>query len=177
MVVAAFGIGLAAGYFQGGSATTNAPFPTPSPTASLDAHTALIARLPTAVFTDCIPLDGRTGAGLVASVTCSTPTADADQLLVSQWADGASMAANFTTFARKKPDGKCGTYTGVPASGFRSTWGSADAPLACYVNTKGAAIVLWEYPDKAVEVLSVRPDGDFQAAFNGWRKIIDVALS
>ncbi len=166
-VLAVFGIGLALGLNQGGNAAGTTPTPTPS--AAADPHVALARRLPAGYFSDCVAAPDREGKGRVTSLTCHSPASGVDEVLVSQWSDPAAMAADFTAAVAKRPDGTCGQYTGLPATGLRSTWGTG-RPLACYVNTNQAAIVLWEHPSLSLQVLAVRKDGDAQAAFAWWRK-------
>ncbi len=168
VVAAAFGIGLAGGLLTGPSGSTATPSSTPS---AADPHTTLAKRLPPTVFTNCFPQPEREGVGRPTSVRCTTPVAGVDELLVTQWASPAVMTADFTKAYGGKQDGKCGTYTGLPAAGFRSTWGGEQA-LACYRNANGAAIVMWEYTAQAVQVLAVRADGDAQAAFAWWRTAV-----
>jgi hypothetical protein len=101
--------------------------------------------------------------------------AGVDEVLVREWPDASAMAADFTSTQGGKPDGKCGSYTGTPASGLRSTWGNGK-PLACYVNSNGAAVVLWEVPDKRLELLAIRKDGNTRAAFAWWNQAIKIPL-
>jgi hypothetical protein len=98
-----------------------------------------------------------------------------DEVLVVKWPDAATLQADFARTSGDRPDGKCGTYTGTPASGLRSTWGGGK-PLACYVNSNGAAVVMWEVPDKALQLLAIRKDGDSRAAFAWWSKAVTTPL-
>jgi hypothetical protein len=163
VVVVAFAVGLALGLSTGSSSggTTGSP-PGSSPTAS-----TVPLGLPTSVFRDCSPID--------TGVTCRPVVAGVDQVLVVSWPDADAMAADFAKNQGAKPDGKCGSYTGTPASGLRSTWGNGK-PLACYVNSNGAAVVLWEVPDRSLELLAIRKDGDTLAAFAWWDEAIKTPL-
>lgn len=177
VVLGAFTAGTAAGYFSGSpSVSTQAPAaPSPSaspavPTVPTDPHGQLVSRLPAAVYSGCLPQRDREGGKKTASVTCSSPMPGADELLVTAWSDGPSMLADFTTSYGTKPDGKCGDYAGSPTTGRRSTWDGG--PLACYINTQGAAILLWEYRDLGLQVLAVRRDRNSAALFSWWRNAV-----
>ena len=163
VVVGAFAIGLAFGLSTGSSAgsTTGSP-PSSSPTT-----TSAPLGLPAAVFRDC--------AATASGASCQPTVAGVDEVLVFHWPSAAAMAADFARTQGKKPDGKCGSYPGTPPSGLRSTWGNGK-PLACYVNSNGAAIVLWEVPDRALELLAIRKDGDTKAAFAWWDEAIKTPL-
>ena len=144
------------------------PQPQASPSAS-PVDRSLVALLPKAVYGGCVPAaDG--------TATCTPVQAGVDELLVRKWPSAQEMRAHFATAYQNKPDGKCGSYTGTPAAGFRSTWGG-EQPLACYVNSNGAAVVLWEHVDQAVEVLAVRKDGDAKAAFAWWTRAVKTPLA
>ena len=173
VVAVAFAAGLAGGLLNGPGGGT--PRSTTTPTG--DAHLALTALLPSAVYQNCTPQPEREGPGRPASVRCTTPLPGVDELLVTKWDSAASMAADFTTTYGAKTDGKCGSYTGDPRSGLRSTWGNNNQALACYLNNNGAAIILWEYPDKAVAVFAVRTDGNAQAAFTWWQTAVNTPLT
>ena len=129
---------------------------TPDPA---DAHDELAARLPAAVYSGCRPDPEREGGGRKTSLKCGTPLDGADELLVTQWSDASAMAADFAEKHGGKPDGRCGSYAAEPPTGLRSTWGD-HAPLACFINSEPAAILLWEYPDDALQVVAVRRDRD-----------------
>lgn len=163
VVVVAFAVGLAFGLSTGSSSgsTTGSP-PSTSPTA-----TAVPLGLPASVYRDCTTTTSGT--------TCQPVVAGVDEVLVFSWPSASAMAADFTKNQGNKPDGKCGSYTGAPPSGLRSTWGNGK-PLACYVNSNGAAVVLWEVPDRALELLAVRKDGDTRAAFAWWNDAIKTPL-
>lgn len=162
-------VGFALGSATGGGGSADAvATPTTSPTSVADA--GLAARLPTAVFDGCAPVEADR-----PTVRCTSPKPGVDELLVSQWPDAAAMRADFTSHYGSKPDGKCGQYTGEPTSGLRSTWGGQQ-PLACYRNSKGAAVVLWEYVGSAVQVIAIRTDGDAKAAFVWWIDAVKTPL-
>jgi serine/threonine protein kinase len=175
VVVAAFGVGLAGGLLNGPDDGNGGTSPTPSTSGAADPHTALAASLPSSVYTSCKPQPEREGGGRVTSLTCAPAVAGVDELLVSVWSSADAMAADFTKNDKVKPDGKCGSYTGLPATGLRSTWGNGQ-PLACYLNSNGAAVVMWEYPSKALQVLAVRKDGNAQATFQWWTSAIKTPL-
>ncbi len=65
-----------------------------------------------------------------------------------------------------------GLYAAEPRTGLRSTWGD-DAPLACFVNSEPAAILLWEYPDAALQVVAVRRDRDAPGFADDSRALFD----
>ncbi|MFN2538885.1 MAG: hypothetical protein ABR549_12185 [Mycobacteriales bacterium] len=160
VVVVAFAVGLAFGLSTGSSSSgTAAGAPSPSPTAT--------STLPAGLVHDCTDSAGIT--------SCQPTLGGVDEVLVKSWPDSASMLADFTRTQGGKPDGKCGSYTGDPPSGLRSTWGNGK-PLACYVNSNGAAVVLWEVPDRALQLLAIRKDGDTRAAFAWWTEAIKTPL-
>lgn len=164
VVVVAFGVGLAFGLSTGSSSGG-----TPGSVASSSPSTAATSSvdLPAAVFRDCED----TGEG----TTCAPVVAGVDEVLVKSWPDSATMLADFARTQGGKPDGKCGSYTGTPPSGLRSTWGGGK-PLACYRNSNGAAIVLWEVPERSLQLLAVRKDGNTKAAFAWWAEAIKTPL-
>ena len=174
VVVMGFVVGLAAGYFNGGSAPGKVAA-SPTSTSAADPHVTLIRRLPITVYGGCVNDPASEGAERTAALSCGTPLPGADQLLVTQWRDTGAMDASSALSVGKRPDGRCGSYTGLPTTGLRSTWGQK-ARLSCYINSNGAAIVLWQYPESSVQVLSVRKDGDAQAAFAWWRKAVETPL-
>ena len=164
VVVVAFAVGLAFGLSTGSSSggtpgSVGSSSPSASPTSSV--------ALPTAVFRDCVDSGGNT--------TCAPVVAGVDEVLVKSWPDAATMLADFARTQGGKPDGKCGSYTGTPPSGLRSTWGGGK-PLACYRNSNGAAVVLWEVPARSLELLAIRKDGDTGAAFAWWTEAVKTPL-
>jgi hypothetical protein len=163
VVVVAFAVGLAFGLSTGSSSGST----TGSPPSSSATSTPAPLGLPPSVFRDCTT----TGSG----TSCQPVVAGVDEVLVFSWPSPAAMAADFANHQGTKPDGKCGSYTGTPPSGLRSTWGNGK-PLACYVNSQGAAIVLWEVPERSLELLAVRKDGDTKAAFTWWNEAIKTPL-
>ena len=142
----AFVLGAAGGWLTDPSRRSGSK-PDADPSASGEPHEALAGRLPAEVYEDCRPDPEREGEGRDTSVKCGTPLDGADELLVTQWRDREAMLANFDEVHGAKPDGKCGEYAADPPTGLRSTWGD-DAPLACFVNSEPAAILLWEYPER-----------------------------
>jgi hypothetical protein len=135
------------------------PAPTPPPDAP-DAAAALVEDLPPEVYRDCTPRDIDAAAGQTASVRCTPATPGADELLVTQWRDGAAMEADFASYLRY-PDGKCSQRTGV-----RSTWDGGK--LACYLNDNDHAVVMWEYDDRALQVFAIRRDAQTRALYAWW---------
>jgi hypothetical protein len=164
----------ALGYLLGTAHGTTGAAST-APRAPSDAHAALAAALPPDAYAGCTAYPDREASGHPTALTCSSPLPGIDQLLVTKWTDTAQMVRDFTTTYGRKPDGKCGSYTGSPASGVRSTYGGG-APLTCFVNTNGAAVVLWEYPAQAVQVIAVRADGNTSAAFAWWAQAVKTPL-
>ena len=167
VVAVAFGVGLAWGLTAGGASpsVSGVASGSPSPTASAGPG------LPAEVYADCRTRDVPVGTGW----TCTSPLAGVDEVLVVRWPSAGQLAADFASAYQPKPDGKCGSYTGDPASGYRSTWGNGK-PLACYLNSNGAAVVMWEVPDRALQLLAVRKDGDARATFAWWTKAISTPL-
>ncbi|MCU1600553.1 MAG: hypothetical protein JWO22_1262 [Frankiales bacterium] len=167
VVVAAFAVGTALGLAFGATGGTAGSSASAAATGS---PTAAAISLPP-LYTGCRPQQVPVGTG----VTCGTSLAGVEQVLVVQWPDAATMQADFARTQGGKPDGKCSTYDGRDPSGVRSTWGNGK-PLACYVNTNGAAVVLWEDPAKRLELLAVRGDGDTVKAFAWWTQAIKTPL-
>lgn len=151
--------------------------PTQTRTTEPDRHSALAQRLPAEVYQECVEAPEREDEERVTSLTCGSALAGADELLVTQWVDRSTMIADFSESYGDKAEGKCGEYSGTPPKGRRSTWGDDAAPLACYTNSNGAAILLWEYPDLAIQVLAVRTDKKAQALFNWWQGARQYALA
>ncbi len=175
LVIAAAALGFLLGWGSRdtGSATTPSAGGTGASqaSASSDATMALQAMLPPSIYRDCSPRTATAGA--TASLSCSSPSGGADELLVTQYADNSTMSSDFADkYASRYPDGTCGSFAGgtdPKGKGMRSTWGPGDKnPLACYVNDSGAAALLWEYPDRAVQVIGVRKDADSKALFMWW---------
>jgi hypothetical protein len=175
VVVLAFGVGLSLGLSTGstGAATaSNAPLASATATPTTPTTAAAITELPTSLYTGCQPRQSPVGT----AVSCSSTLAGVDEVLVVKWPDAATMQSDFTRTQGGKPDGKCSTYKRKPLSGISSTWGNGK-PLACYVNSNGAAVVLWEVPERALELLAVRRDGDTKKAFEWWNQAIKTPFS
>ena len=172
VLVVAFAVGLAVGMSSGSSGGTASSRPSPTPTVTASASAAAIADLPASLYTGCKAQHVAVGTGL----TCATTLAGVDEVLVVKWPDAAAMQADWAKTQGSRPDGKCGSYTGKPAAGLSSTWGNGQ-PLACYVNSNGAAVVLWEVPDRALELLAIRTDGNTSAAFGWWNQAIKTPFS
>jgi hypothetical protein len=163
VVVVAFAIGLAFGLSSGSSSGS----PTGGPPSTSPTATVAPLGLPTSVYRDC--------TATASGTSCQPVSPGVDEVLVFSWPSAAAMTADFAKNQGGKPDGKCGSYTGTPPSGLRSTWGNGK-PLACYVNSNGAAVVLWEVPDRSLELLAIRKDGDTKAAFTWWNEAIKTPL-
>lgn len=133
----------------------------PAGQATTDPHTALAARLPAAVYTSCSPAPAREKGEVVTAVDCVSTRPGADEVLVSQWSGTAAMLADYRTHYGKRPDGKCSQVSEV-----RSTWELGG--LACYHNTSGAAVLMYEDDARALQVLAVRKDGDRAALYDWW---------
>jgi hypothetical protein len=136
-----------------------------------DAHAALIARLPTSVFTGCKASPARETNGVVSAVDCRPTAPGADELLVSRWSSEGAMVKDFLDrYAATYPDGKCSQQSQV-----RSTW--SQGRLACYANTNHAAVLMYEYSSQGVQVLAVRADGDHRALYAWWNAGNDAPLA
>ena len=112
-------------------------------------------------------------------MTCIPTDPGADELLVRQFVDSATMDADFQSKYKSKYDeGKCRDFNGGAAgTGRSSTWGPGSrAPLACYINDNSHAVVMWEYLDRPVQVLAIRTDADSTALFAWWRRASAVPL-
>ena len=166
-VLAAGALGYLLGTLGVGAPDAASPVPpasppagTASPAPSPDRTAELVAGLPPEVYRDCAPREADTAAGQTASVRCAAARPGADELLVTQWRDRAAMEADFASYSRY-PDGKCSQRTGV-----RSTWDGG--ALACYVNDKAHAVVMWEYDDRALQVFAIRTDGQSRPLYDWW---------
>lgn len=149
-----------AGAFALSGQGTHVPAPRPTPTGNR--YAALAARLPASVYTSCRPAPLRETKGVVTAVDCASTQPGVAVLLVSQWPDSASMAANFAKYyVPQRPDGKCSTSTGV-----RSTW--EYGVIACYPNAAHAAVLLYEYDRVGLQVLAVRADGNRALLYSWW---------
>jgi hypothetical protein len=148
IVLAGLG-GSVAGYMMGAPDLPPGPdsgpilSPTGTSTTEADRHSALAQQLPAEVYQGCVEAPEREDRERVTSVTCGSALAGADELLVTQWVDESKMMSDFAESYGDRVTGKCGEYMGTPIKGRRSTWGDDAAPLACYVNSNGAAILLW----------------------------------
>ncbi len=150
--------------------STDGPTPSVTPSTTADRHAALVARLPTSVYASCEPAPGRERNGVVTAVDCVPVEAGADEVLVSQWSGAAAMAADFQANYVKYPDGKCRETSQV-----RSTWDFGR--LACYANNVGAAVLMYEYDARGLQVLAVRKDGNRIAVYDWWdaRRLVPVS--
>lgn len=138
------------------------PSSTPPSTPTADRHAALVARLPAAVYASCRPAPLREKKGVGTAVDCRATDPGVDEILVSQWTGPASMAADFQeNYAARLPDGTCRSMTEV-----RSTWESGR--LACYTNSAGAAVLLYEYERTGLQVLALRTDGNRVQLYDWW---------
>jgi hypothetical protein len=164
VVVLGFVVGLALGS-RGG--TSGSPSTAPRPSASA-VDSGLVDLLPTSVYDGCVASPGGTA-------TCTPTEPGVDELLVRRYPSADALRSHFATSYGSKPDGKCGSYRGTPATGYRSTWGG-EQPLACYVNSNGAAVVLWDHVAQGIEVIAVRKDGDAKAAFAWWTQAVKTPL-
>ena len=155
VLLGSLGIGAPGGAPASPAAVTSTPSSIPSPSPSADPE--LVALLPNEVYRDCAPREA--AAAQTASVRCVPATDGADELLVTQWRDREAMEEG--SGFRRLPDGKCSQETGV-----RSTWDGG--ALACYRNDNGHAVVLWQYDERALQVVAVRTDGDSRELYDWW---------
>ncbi len=166
LVAAVVVVGLSVAAVVALSASDPPPARTSTPTApaTVDRHSALAARLPAAVYARCRPAPLREKKGVVTAVDCLASKPGADEILVSQWSGPAAMAADFqANYAARLPDGTCRSMTEV-----RSTWESGR--LACYTNSGGAAVLLYEYDKTGLQVLALRKDGDRVQLYDWWHE-------
>ena len=125
----------------------------------------LQARLPAGLVEDCRSTSAP--AQVSAAVTCDAADGTgADEFLVYDWSSAAAMQADFQAHYDRQgggryPDGTCARRWEVS-----STWRAGD--LACYHNTAGAAVLLFEYDAEAVQVLAVREDGETAPLYDWW---------
>ena len=111
-------------------------------------------------------------------LSCRSTEPSTDELIVRRFERPAAMAAAFVdrTLGTYDPL-PCSRFTGgPPGSGHRSTWGPDDAPLACSVNVNGHAVVLWEHPQQAVQLLAIRKDAAARDLFQWWQRAKNVPL-
>ncbi len=136
-----------------------------SPKPSADRYTAVIGQLPTGVYTDCKPAPAREVDAVVTAVDCTSVQPGAADVLVSAFASPTAMARDFRDrYVTRYPDGKCSKQEQV-----RSTW--EHGKLACYLNTQQAAVLLYEYGSRSLQVLAVRADGDHAKLYAWWQTI------
>jgi hypothetical protein len=161
VVAGAAGVGVALS--TGGSFTTGTLHGSPKPSA--DRYAAVIGQLPTGVYTGCKPAPAREAGGVVTAVDCTSVQPGAADVLVSAFASPAAMATDFQDrYATRYPDGKCSKQEQV-----RSTW--EHGKLACYLNTQRAAVLLYEYGSRSLQVLAIRADGDHGKLYAWWQTI------
>ena len=140
------------------AAVRSAPSPSPStPPTVAPGVSELVAALPTSVYRDCAPRES--GDGQPVRVRCLPTTEGADELLLTQWRDEKAMQ-NGSDVGRYR-DGKCSETTEV-----RSTWDQG--AIACYTNDNDHAVLLWQYADRALQVVAVRNDGDSRELYDWW---------
>lgn len=134
--------------------------------ASTGPQARLAALLPASPYRDCV--SGEVMAGQDAALRCSSSVPGATTLLVRHFVDAATMQGDFADRYRSAyPESPCKPFPGgQPGAGVTSSW--RGGALACYVNTDGNAVVLWEYTDQAVQVVAVRQDADSPALFQWW---------
>jgi serine/threonine protein kinase len=136
----------------------------------------LADQLPASVFADCKRVPPTHPQDQLAEVTC-TPVggglAAPDQLLAVRWKDVAAMQADFTkNYVGKYPDGKCGSGWNVS-----STWRAG--ALACYRNSRGADVLMYEFGSERqpVQVLAINHRaGRSKALYNWWLQAATIPL-
>lgn len=149
--------------------------PSPGPTLAADAasvgdlsaaQAALRADVPESLITRCRAFPERESNTIVAALDCRPPTGSrgVDQVLVDQFRDATAQSTAFTSFPY--PDGKCsegGNHT--------STWRDGQG-LACYINVKGDAVIVFEITERAQQVVLIAKDAkdrpEVQAALFRW---------
>jgi hypothetical protein len=135
---------------QGPGAST----PSPEPSSTVAPWQQLADRLPASVFTNCRQVPPTHPVDQLGAVICTAagggPGAP-DQLLAVRWRDLRAMQKDFAdNYVTKYHDGKCGSSWNVS-----STW--KGGALACYQNSRGADVVMYEYGGKEqpVQILAI----------------------
>lgn len=168
VVIAAAG---GTGFALSGNTGSPAPPVATAPGSEPEAHARLIARLPTSVFTGCVPVPARETGAVVTAVSCRSAVPGADALVVSQFSTPALMLEEFlTTYAANYPDGKCSQGSQV-----RSTW--SQGRLVCYTSTGQTAALMYEYNSAGLQVLATREDGNRAALYAWWNAHSDVPIT
>ncbi len=149
------------------------------------ADAALAARLGPAVG-QCTHLVQKQ-AGIVAALDCARLPAGLPQLQAKQWDTVAHMQQDFDRLTvgtnGQKPtirtvEAPCGGFAGgraLTGTGHRSSW--KKDPIACYVNTNGIAVLLWQNDDQRLQLLAIGRDADSPAVFAWWQEHRDGVLA
>jgi hypothetical protein len=151
--------------------------PSPEPSSTVAPWQQLADRLPASVFTNCRQVPPTHPVEQLGAVTCTAvgggPKAP-DQLLVVRWRDLAAMQKDFAdNYVVKYHDGKCGSSWNVSSS-----W--RGGALACYQNSRGADVVMYEYggePQQPVQVLAINHvAGRSKMLYNWWLQAATIPL-
>jgi hypothetical protein len=142
------------------------------------AHQLLADRLADG-YGECTPLE-RT-EGQLAKLNCDRTPEGIATLHVVQWQDAATMAAafrrNYVERGRYRVD-RCADFSGGPGARGTGNISSREGvgDIACYVNVNDDAVLMWQYDDKALQLLAIRDDPDSAALFSWWQQHRDEVL-
>jgi hypothetical protein len=124
--------------------------------------------LPGEVFRDCQEHPDALGPGRTAALRCEpAQPGGADEVLAVAWESPEAMRADFAaSYEARRATGPCASGWDRASSWLRD--GERAGGLACYHNRQGAAVVMWEHDDLAVQLLAVRADGRTAPLFTWW---------
>ena len=143
---------------------------------SLDAADQQLAGLLTDEYGECSPLPRSDGQ--LARLNCDRTPEGLATLHIVQWRDTEAMEGNFNRNYADKPQ-----YRSAPCSDFRGGNGARSTghvssrtgfgDIACYVNVNDDAVILWQYDERALQLLAIRDDANSPALFTWWQEFRD----
>ena len=159
--------------------TAQAPAPSASAAAVLDAADRRLAASLAAQYGECTPLPRQPGQ--LARVTCDRTPEGVATVHAVQWSNAEAMDAGFDSAYVGKPQ-----YRSAPCSDFRGGSGTTGTGhvstrfdggrIACYVNVNDDAVLAWQYEDRAISLLAIRDDNDAASLFTWWQSNRDQVL-
>ncbi|MDQ1650565.1 MAG: eukaryotic-like serine/threonine-protein kinase [Frankiaceae bacterium] len=119
---------------------------------------ALQARLPSAVYGDCSPMD--TATGETAALRCKGTDPRVARLEVRQVAGAAALSARFANLGadRGLVTRRCADET-RNSGGFWTRAGIRQGAFACYTGSDQQRRLLWDYDASGIEVIAIGRDG------------------
>jgi serine/threonine-protein kinase len=167
---------VAAGWLALRDQTPTGVVPSATPTSTAAPWQQLAERLPASVFTDCRRVPPTHPETQLGAVTCTAAGGGAgapDQLLAVRWRDVAAMRTDFVDkYVAKYPDGTCASTWNVS-----STW--RGGALACYRNSRGADVVMYEFGSmgEPVQILAINHvAGRSKMLYDWWLQAATIPL-